>query len=306
MTDVHLDERPRVHLHDFDNAAYDGDVGALAADHPESHKLGFADRAAFDAMVAAVRDGSGVPGWPDDYDYAAVERGAEFAAILEREATVGLAEVARIVNEAQEPARLKEGYRALVRDLVAAGAEVCIVTAGPVAGPDADLALGAEYVVGELFDADAHTHVVGSELGAVDGGAGVRVERYCGRGQKVARVEDALGAPLSDRHAFAVGDSATDADLLAVSVQSWAVGHGGRAHATIDATADVDYHAVAVSGAVADELYRGGSVAGRRGDARERGAAVQRADWTLPALAATEDGDDVTDVVLEVYEELRG
>jgi phosphoserine phosphatase len=305
VTALSLPARPRVHLHDFDGAAYDGDVGTLAAAHPESDALGFADRDEFGALVDAIRDGGGVPGWPDDYDYDAVERGSEFAAILEREATVGLAEVARIVNEAQDAARVKEGYRALVADLVAAGADVCVVTAGPVAGPDADVRLGAGHLVESVFPTDAHTHVVGSEL-VDDPRGGVRVERFCGRGEKVDRIEDALGGPLSEWHAFAVGDSATDADLLAVATQSWAVGDGLRDHATIDAAVDRDYHAVAVTGTVADELHRGGPLAERREDAVARGAGVAERDWTLPPLESTAVGDAVTDAVLSVYDDVRG
>jgi phosphoserine phosphatase len=304
VSGLSLPSRPRVHLHDFDNAAYDGDVGALAATHPESDALGFADRDEFDAMVAGIRDGSGVPGWPADYDYAAVERGAEFAAILEREATVGLAAVARIVGEAQRPARVKEGYRRLVADLVAAGADVCVVTAGPVATSRADVALGAERVLASVLPADAHAHVVGSEL-ADDPAGGVRVERFCGRGEKVARVESALGAGLDQYHAFAVGDSATDADLLAAATQSWAVGEGLDAHASVDATADRDYHAVAVTGAVADELHRGGPLADRRAAARARGSGLAAPDWRLPALDTADAADDVTDAVLDVYDEIR-
>jgi len=118
------------HVYDFDGTAYDGDVGALAAGHPESERLGFRSRREFDAMVRELRAGGEVP------------HGGEFAAILERHARADLRTVARVVNESQNPGRLRAGFEAAVP---AFGDDLRVVTAGPVAAPGADVDLGADY-----------------------------------------------------------------------------------------------------------------------------------------------------------------
>ncbi|MFB6146121.1 MAG: HAD family hydrolase [Halobacteriaceae archaeon] len=274
------------HLHDFDGAAYDGDVGELAATHPESHKLGFEDRAAFDRKVDALRDDE------------AVSRGAEFAAILERDATVGLEEVARIVNEAQEPGRLREGFR-VVTDAVD---RAWVVTAGPVAPPGRDCLLGAEHVL----DAVGHdVPVVGSVI-EDDPAGGVSVRRFCGREEKVPRVEAVVDGALAHALVAAVGDSPTDSEMLRAADQSWALGADVLDAATIDATADRAYRAVAVSELLVDGLAGTGAPPDRVDRARDRAGAALGAhpDWDLPPLQTGPRADSLTDLVMALYAEL--
>jgi phosphoserine phosphatase len=226
-----------------------------------------------------------------------VSRGAEFAAILDRDATVGVDEVARIVNEAQEVDRVREGFGPM---LDAVEGPAWVVTAGPVG---TDRRIGAGHLLAEVGRPDVR--VLGSEL-ADDPDGGVRVVRYCGREQKIPRIEAALGESLSGRPSVVAGDSATDAPMMDAAAQSWALGDGALETATIDATEDRHYRGVAVSAVILDAFHAGDDPGERveRARTRARGLLSETAR-TLPPLGRGPRADDLTLAVTTLYDELR-
>ncbi|MFB6190508.1 MAG: haloacid dehalogenase-like hydrolase [Candidatus Nanohaloarchaea archaeon] len=272
---------PVVHLPDFDGTVYNGDVGQLAAEHEESHVLGFRDIDDFLGKVDKRRSNR-----PE------LSRGSEKANIIEENSTGDVEEIERILTESQDPDRIKTGFQDVAPELYRRGNLVEVVTAG------VDIA-ARNILNGSMAS------VTGARL--KQNGDGVEVEQYCGRREKPYRVGEVLEEEgVEDATPIAVGDSSTDGDYMKESLeaggQAIAIEPGAVDYASIDASGDADYETVSVLHVIMDELYSTGS----REQAKNRAENyLEDRDYDLADVEATHNWNAMTLEGLSVYEEVK-
>lgn len=272
---------PVVHLPDFDGTVYNGDVGRLAANHKESHILGFKDIDDFLGKVDERRS-----------NRSDLSRGSEKANIIEEHSKGDVEEIERILTESQDPDRVKTGFQEVEPELYRRGNLIEIVTAG--------VDVAAEQTMNGSM-----ASVTGAKL--KQNGDGIEVERYCGKHEKPYRVREVLEEEgVEDAAPIAVGDSSTDAEYMAQSVeaggQSIAIEAGALDHASIDASGDADYETVSVLHVILDELYSTGD----REKARNRAENyLEGRDYDLADVEATDNWNAMTLEGLSVYEEVK-
>jgi hypothetical protein len=323
-----------VHAHDFDGAGYEGDIGEEVGEMLSQYRdgeldperelvldqvlqnggLGYSSLEDFERKVSWIRNDVPVEEWdledeeinPEDIDLdtSEIERGGELAAILETFGTLGLEETAIVVNAAQKPDKVKEGYRNIIRYLQdGETGDFVATTAGPISA-DEEAALGMEYLH-ELVIPGEDPEEIGSKIAESENG--VEVVRYNGKGDKIPNLLDRLGLESTEEiYAIGYSDSGnSDLPLMRDLNQSIGVEESAAEEAKIDATADEDYISVDLIGRIFDTLYTAEDKKEAIMDAYQEGLdyAMEHGVERFAELEPTEHADEVTGLALEIYNE---